>query len=163
MKCLFIVAAIISSTYSHSNESPYRLATGSDLTGYWSVILSKRFEHDSQVTNKQMYGDEPCNVHVIKDDGRYINVTSQVGDSSNSGKLICATTREQVDKGMIPLLAMSTPWSTWQAAGNGSDGFFSTKAPSAQGYFIWQVNYVKEDVEDETSIKSDGFQQKKGI
>lgn len=160
-KYLFIIAAIISVTCSHSKEAPYRFATGSDLTGYWSVMLLKRFDANSQVTNKQMLGNEPCNVHVIKDDGRYINVSSQVGDSSNSGKLVCAANREQIDKGMIPVIAMPASWSTWQAAGNRAPGVFFTKAPSDTRYLTWQVGYVMEDIENETSAKEYGFQLKR--
>jgi len=162
LKSVFVIAAVIFNCPAHSEESKYRHATESDLAGYWSVMLLKRFEADKAVTNKQMFGTDPCNVHVIKNGGTYINISAQVGDPENLGKLTCATKIEQVDRGLLPFSAMPTAWSTWQAAGNGAPGVFFTKAPSDSRYLTWQVGYVKEDIEDATTTMNYGFELRKG-
>jgi hypothetical protein len=162
LKCIFVITTVLFSSFSFSQDIKFRFASASDLEGYWSVMLLKRFDADNLPTNRQMFGNDPCNVHIIKGDGKYINISSQVGDPTNPGKLTCATKIDQVERSMQPLKASAISWSTLQAAGQQAPGVFFTKAPSDSRHLTWQVGYVNENIEDQTTTMNYGFELKQG-
>lgn len=157
-----LVALFVCCAYSYGEESKSRVATESDLVGYWSVMLLKRFEAEGPVKNKQMFQNGECNVWVLRGDGKFVNLVGQTGDRDDQGKFSCVKKIEQIENGLVPLRAMSTPWSTWRAAGPRNPGIFFTNGPSGSPAFVWNVGYAGDELTNESVAMNYGFAIKNG-